>query len=439
LANDDSMDAPTTRWFPSSRLPVLSARWQAVVSMVWLLLLTAAIVACSLSVWRAWYEAHRIDQPLAAIGITRAITVETDVTDPLLMEPATTEAYNAGFTAMAKVVAVNGRRIPPGASLETVTDALAGKPGSVSVTLTDLGGNTATVKLRRGADVAADANSGLSPDMYFALDEGGTVIAGMALLICAVLLFLRRRGEPVALLVSFALLAGTTTLLGTDLWDWLGWHLVGQIIVALFILPLIVALPAFPTGDYRSRIAGWFALVAGIVVLLTAFSPVDDGLGMVMVMAVLLVAAIFPLARFRRTPPGSERQQLKWAGFGVASAVLLGGLVVAIYLATIQGLVPPKMVPVTMVVMMVIFYFSFIALAVGLTVALMRLALWDADKAIGRSAVVGALTLALGGVWAAISIFSNDLMAALFGQTNKGRGRGGQRGSRRRHHRPGAR
>jgi hypothetical protein len=388
------------------------------VSAFWLLCLVAAIAACVAGAWRSWYVAHEVDQPIAAVGLQPAIYVDPTIEDPRLVSAATQSVESAGLTGPAYVVAVDGRALPAGADLDQVAASLKGPAGPVRVTFGFPKG-AATLTLQRGAEVAALASGGVSPDLDFWIGNSASISAAIVLLACAVLLFVRRRGEPVALLIAFALVIGAAAIQATSLWVWLGLGAVDTVLSSIFFVPLIVALPAFPDGEYRSRVAGWFVLAGTVLALTPLVLPLSDASKTSIGTAPTLVAALFPIVRFRRTPPGIERQQLKWAGLGVFTALVVGSVAGALVLAAGYGLFSPTTTPYVSVGAMSVFYLAFIALAGGLTVALMRFALWDADKAIGKSAAFGILSMGLGGTWAACAILANDLATNLFGQTNK--------------------
>jgi hypothetical protein len=193
---------------------------------------------------------------------------------------------------------------------------------------------------------------------------------------------------------------------------------VDPILSNLFVLLLIVTIPAFPNGEYRSRIARWFTLIASAIVLAILFVPVGVAAQEIIALLLLPIAAVIPLRRFRRTPPGIERQQLKWAGVGVASCV--PGAFVGVLVALVaEGFEFARPIELRFeAVGEAIVYLSFIPLALGLTVSLMRFRLWSADKAIGQSVAASILTVGLGGVWASSTMVSNSFVAQIFGKTN---------------------
>src|SRR5690606_10668308 len=55
--------------------------------------------------------------------------------------------------------------------------------------------------------------------------------------------------------------------------------------------------------------------------------------------------------------------------------------------------------PIYSLVILALFSLGFMAMALGLLVALMRFRLWEADRVISRSAISAAVTLAVGIIW----------------------------------------
>src|SRR5690606_41234437 len=65
----------------------------------------------------------------------------------------------------------------------------------------------------------------------------------------------------------------------------------------------------------------------------------------------------------------------------------------------IPALSLPDALPSSSLAVLALFDFGFIAMALGLLVALLRFRLWEADTVIGRSAVSAAVTVSVGILW----------------------------------------
>jgi hypothetical protein len=164
---------------------------------------------------------------------------------------------------------------------------------------------------------------------------------------------------------------------------------------AAFFALFPVALPASPGGRFVPRRGRRLALWAPVLFVLIAANalplPVIASLSFVSA----LIAGLMPVIRFRRTPPGIERQQLKWAGLGfsLAFAVLLVGVALV--------MVGPAAGAWVSLGGMVLFNLGFVILPAGVLVSLMRYRLWDADRVTAKSGMVGIVTLTMGALWAA--------------------------------------
>jgi hypothetical protein len=117
-------------------------------------------------------------------------------------------------------------------------------------------------------------------------------------------------------------------------------------------------------------------------------------------MLFMALSVFLLVRRMKNTPPGASRQQLKWALFGFSGYALalalsqlsdmlkltVGSFPQQLFLETFAGL--------SMGV-------AFLALQLGLLVALLRFRLYDAESVISRSATFGIVMLAMGVAFAA--------------------------------------
>jgi hypothetical protein len=111
---------------------------------------------------------------------------------------------------------------------------------------------------------------------------------------------------------------------------------------------------------------------------------------------VILAALVSLIARFRRAT-GSERQQLKWFGYGTALLLLLpvSGLVGAKLPDPAGDLTAAAIVS---------------ALPVTIGIAVLRYRLYDIDRLVNRTVVYGLLTVLLAGVYAGLVFALSQLL-----------------------------
>ncbi|MBC7986487.1 MAG: hypothetical protein H7X93_07435, partial [Sphingomonadaceae bacterium] len=235
------------------------------------------------------------------------------------------------------------------------------------------------------------------------IGDVGALLVPLALVPAALLLF-RQRAEPVPALLSIALLIiSATSFFGAFATDALGLVATAPALLWLGWAGIILALLCFPDGRLAPR---WAAIVAGL--LLAQLIAVELGLfpgnvhllGWVALLA-LAVAAL--AARYRRLPPGVERQQLRWVFFGFAVGAILFGAGMVILAGEPMLVALDRRWSVWIEVTVTPFAaLGLVSFALGLMVSLLRYRLYDAETVIGRSAAYGVLTLGFVALFASI-------------------------------------
>lgn len=408
----------TKRRLPPERLRPVPPRLRPLVALVWGAFLLLAVGAQAGGIWRGFVQSTVIDQRFAAVGL---VTSYPESGPDFLVHPATKAALRAGVPESGSIVAIDGQPTPSDASEETLATRLAGPAGMVSVSLRDDAGNTHVARLRRGEAVRRAALGGPIGAVTYAavLSIAGLIGAG-ALIAAAVLLRRRRREDPVALLLSLCFLAGAASLQRPiEFYEWLDAGWLGSVIPSLWIGFLAAALPAFPDGRFVPRWGGWLALLALPLAGLSMLDALIGDLTSLIALPTALAAITAALVRYRRTPPGLERQQLKWAASGFLGSILLLLFMFGLYVLLGSGLVSPLAGAWLLLGMIGVFNLSFLLLAAGVLVSLLRFRLWDADAAIGRSLSFAAITLVLGATWAAAAKLVEELLKAQVGEASE--------------------
>lgn len=232
--------------------------------------------------------------------------------------------------------------------------------------------------------------------------------SGAVALAAAFLLLLRRPRDPVAALLSVAFLgigvgSGPSGLTLAAL----GLDPVAEVLRLAGFGALFIGVFVFPAGRFEPRWSLWGSLAAlawvvvglhGIfwpmIVPLAAFNFAGVAL-MLMAIAALYV-------RYARTPPGIERQQIRWAALGFVVGGLLGA--VAEILRNVRETTDDSAVAAAAgAVNVLLGPLAFALIALGLLVSLLRYRLYDADAAISRSAALAVLTVGLGALFAGSS------------------------------------
>ncbi|HET8612938.1 MAG TPA: hypothetical protein VFL92_09250 [Sphingomonas sp.] len=392
-------------WLPQT-LPPLRGGALKIYTVAWIVLTAIAIGITGINAWQSSkpVEYGWLNYGLGGDASNQHITTVTGA-----------EAIAQGIRAGDGILAIDG--VPTariGTDYNAAREALA-RPegGTIALTLRDAQGRVRTHRLTRSA-----ANT-REMERTRALGVATDLLASIATLCAAALLF-RRRREPVPAILALAFvlswivpswqavvwldrpwLADALRLLST-----LGWPL------------LFLGLLVFPDGRMGSRTA-W--AIAGAIILWTGFSftnPLEDSAVSILAIIVFLALGVArQLLRYRRMPPGVERQQVRWGIFGlVAGGICLmisGGLYFAA--GRIGGSAYWQLSFASGIVNLL----ATLCMVGGLLISLMRYRLYDAEAAISRSVAYGALTVAL------LAIFAGtERVIELLGEDYLGHGLG---------------
>lgn len=278
--------------------------------------------------------------------------------------------------------------------------------------------------------VAPLARVGLHP-MYVAL----TVVAlsYLTLLLVdavATVLLVRRSDDWMALLVALTLIL--LPLPFTPVLHWLsgGWEMLVQALGGCGWVSFVLVLGIFPSGHFVPR---WFWVPVAATLLITpvavpAFSETTGLRLSAAAMSALLtlwemvtVGTVLALVagqmyRYRRASTPIQRQQTKWAVFGLVISLMVLLLFVLPFL-WIPALSRPD------ALFIVLRYpdgaLMICILAVAFGVAILRYRLYDIDVLINSTLVYGSLTVILAALYFGLVIGTQALVAGLRGQTGQ--------------------
>ncbi|WP_205478658.1 hypothetical protein [Sphingomonas arenae] len=363
----------------------------------------------------AWYICAALAALTVAVSTLYAVRASYSI-QPLIQEHGldfdlTTEGGLQVYTMPgkspraapgSKLVAIDGKPVPADlvvSDLAKRLDATRGRPASVTLRQPD-GQLVAVPVERRPLDVSQAQRT--NRDIRIGARMVAALLACSALLLCSLLLALRRPNDPVAMMLAFAFLA----LAGSidppmQYWIWTNQAVVLDVLGVFIFYLLIVGLAAFPDGVFVPRLLRWLLPLGVPLAVLTSMPGVDEDIQGIASLLVLLGVAASLFIRLRRQPAGIARQQIKWAafGFGVGLTMILGALV----LAAAQGDDPSAYSIVASTIILLSFSLGVAVMAAGLLVALIRFRLWEADTVITRSAAYAVVTVIVGVVWAASS------------------------------------
>lgn len=330
--------------------------------------------------------------------------------DQVRIYTATSEAARrSGIRRDDIILSIEGEPVPAGATELRIGDMMGAIRGPVATVVTrSVDGFVRTHRLPRqhGAWSAFVADTGLAGWQRSALLFGSDQLVLLVLFACALLLFLRRPRDPVAMLFAAAFLLYCHGGANSAFWFW---HSLGLVDVkpwlTLAVFPLIiVGLNAFPDGRFTSRVSRITAfagapLLLALLLVQRVWQPLPRATAGYALLALLLVSAGGLVLRYRGLPAGAERQQVKWAVMGFAGFTLLTAVVTIPRLLGLFFL--PGQGPAAFIGGVLLSTAAAVMLPLGLLVSLLRYRLYDADAAISRSASYSFLTVLLVSAFAA--------------------------------------
>ena len=251
---------------------------------------------------------------------------------------------------------------------------------------------------------------GLSPGRYAFSQVALDTIFVVVFATIGGLIFLRKPGDPVALLVALMLVTWGPgndimvltpgALLPPEPLAW--WHWPFVLIEYVAFMSWMLFFYLFPSGRFVPRGARWLAVgwivFAGLWNFFgaTPLAPLNWPKPLFAV-AIAVLWGSFPVCqvyRYRRASDAVQRQQTKWVVFGVAVAVV-GFLLTLVAVGPPPVDLPQEQVGRGLVSMLLMDLFV-LAIPVSIGVAVLKYRLFDIDRLINRTLVYGLLTATLG-------------------------------------------
>lgn len=312
----------------------------------------------------------------------------------------------------AHIVAIDGKPVPPTALVADLVRRIEAAPGpTVMVDLRQPDGRL--VKLEQVRQPATTVVN-RARDLRIATRLAVGLIACVTLLMCALILALRRPNDPVAMLFAFAFTGMAATIdPPLQLWMGLGLSVVDDVLASSWFYLLLIAFTVFPDGIFVPRSYRWLLILGVPLAIFVSLENADANLQMVLAIGTLLAVLGGQIRRYRRLPRDIERQQIKYAAFG-----FVAGLLLVCAAMVIVAIIPDTGDPMVWLRMTVLVLFSLgmALIPLGLLIALTRFRLWEADTIISRSAAYAVVTLFVGAVWAAsadlVKLFVAEVMGS---------------------------
>jgi len=401
------------RW--PEALPELRGRWLTAYKVLWFTLLALGVAGLTVGTWQRERIATAQDMALYGAGLRL-----TEEGQSYTVTPISPEARAAGIAAESELLAVDGRAVDRSTdwvALDRLTRSLAGPKGDeLALTMRAPDGRVAVHRVTRGPHhlAAADREAPITYTsravLYLAMGLAGMAIA----LAASVLLFMRRKGDPVVALLALGLMGQASMEAAWLVPDpWASEQLYGWT-NGVFGIALLLAMAVFPAGRFSPR---WTVLlVPSLFVWAVALrvSAIPDLWGTGMTVILIAAIAIALILRYLALPAGPQRQQIKWAvlGFSLFLMFQASALVMAVIDRGVEGNTGHFAL---LIATRIAYLTGFLALVLGLVVSVLRHRLYDADQAISRSAVYAGLTVALIAVFAATEKLIETLGEEWFG------------------------
>lgn len=224
------------------------------------------------------------------------------------------------------------------------------------------------------------------------------------------IIFWRRSNDWVALLVALALILFNVGQQGSPLSALVivspVWAFPLEILAFLGQASFGVLLFLFPNGQLAPRWIRWFVLVFLVQTALAVFLPADlplseayaQALVGVLFLSSVAVALYSQIYRYRHVSTPVERQQVKWAVFGIALTI---ALVILLDMTNVFQLSQSSSV---YIIIENLFPLVLLPIPLSIGFAISRTRLWEVDILINKTLVYGLLTVLLAAVYAGLII-----------------------------------
>ena len=407
-------------------LAPLDGWFRVVFMVVWWFLLALSLTGATSGAWKDLRLGHATASPTQLVGI-----MVGDAQWPTVRLIFGDEAVRSGLHPGDRLVAIDGK--PAGTDRQTIDAQLAGPVGgSVMIDARSRLGQLSRYRLTRNPLHRRQAleSVGLNQTLNVLLTSGVDFLRIALTITCAAWLMSRRSRDRLAPWASMMMLSMVLATSDTSSWYqsvpgfWAQIHL--QANVPAFVL-LVGVLALFPEGCFKPR---WtWAVVIGTIIVIPAMNYSHIGLSPeaenVIILLLMALAVVLIVIRHRSMPPGTGRQQIRWALLGFFWSLVCIVALVIVEIASDNASTFSAAIWTTILQHLVIALLNAL-LMIAITISLLRYRLYDADETISRSITFGIVTLALllifAGAEKAIEILGEEYFGERLGAIASGMG-----------------
>jgi hypothetical protein len=276
------------------------------------------------------------------------------------------------------------------------------------------------------AELESLTTLGISPHTYAIYQIG--LVTAVAIISGAVslLIFRARPNEPFALFVSLVLLLfGVFFTDYTEIFRTVNPALsdLVSMLPGITLLAFVILCYLFPDGHFVpgwTRWAAWAWIAAPVVLIigeLGGFYEAVYGLVAVALLGLLSTCIIAPIYRYRKLSSRSQRQQLKWALFGLIQLVT----VLLVLVELLPFLMPDldRVGTLPNIISSIIQSASLMLFPITIGIALLRYRLWDVDMILNRTLVYVPLTSILTVIYSTSMAISQRLFTTATGEQSQ--------------------
>jgi hypothetical protein len=409
---DEARTAPRLRFRLPHALPHLEGRRGTLLRAIYFLLAIVTLVVIAGSFWFNGRDFLGNMPTAAAYGFR----TQTGPQGPTVAGVSGAQARASGLRRSDRFLSIDGEPLPASATEFDIGDRLAADAdGRVTIVARSPDGAVRVHRLTRTAVTAQtiEPTTRMPLWLFIGLGFAATQLPLAMWFAASLLLALRRPRDPEAMLFAFAFLLFNFNR-GAAFWLYALAGVPGELLETISNFGgalMLAAMAGFPDGRYPSIVARCVFAIAASLALLILF-PTDYGLAGPLFLLCNVGVLVSLWLRYRRETAGVERQQIKWAVLGFASAL---ALLLPVQISSLLGLLEgegalPYLVDTVLVPL------ALMLVPVGLLVSLLRYRLYDADQVISRSAGYAVLTLLFGAVFAATAEGMEYLFETSFGR-----------------------